>query len=213
MAEQATTAAVTEPTNPVAEPQATHAQPESLLNADGKAETPKAEEGKDNGQTDQKDAPPAVPEKYDFKVPEGFNLDPAALDAFTPLAQKFKLGQEDAQELVNLHAQQIGAFQKAQQEAWSKQQQDWVTEFKADKEFGGTNSEASIQAANAAYNKFATKEDIEAIKTLGIGNFPPLVRMFARVNKLMGEDKFHQGGSSHDAAPSLASAMFPDFKK
>lgn len=213
MAEQATTAAATEPTNVAAEPQATPAQPESLLNAEATGETTNAEGGKDQGQTDTPDAPPTVPEKYEFKVPEGFNLDPAAIEAFTPLAQKFKLSQEGAQELVDLHMQQVAAFQKGQQDAWVKQQQDWAAEFKADKEFGGPNLEASIRAANAALNKFASKEDIEAIKSLGLSNLPPLVRILARSHKLMAEDKLHQGGSSHDATPSLASAMFPDFKK
>lgn len=204
MAEEATTAA-TESTQ--AE---TETQTDTLLT------TQVTDQGGDTTQTTETKAEPGtekdpkavVPETYEFKAPEGTTLDQAVMDKFTPLFKEAGLTQELAQKLVDEYA----SMQKAQVEAWGKQQSDWATEFKADKEFGGDNAEASLRSANAAWTKFATKEEIEAVHRFGLGNFPPMVKILSRVGRLMAEDGFHQGGSAQDAPKDAAKQMFPSMK-
>jgi hypothetical protein len=152
---------------------------------------------------------PEVPETYEFKAPEGLTLDPAALEAFTPVLKELGASQEVAQKLVDLHAQALNGFAKAQQDAWVKQQETWAGEFNADKEFGGQNAEASLRSANTAWSKFATKEEIAQIHSFGLANFPPLVKVLARVGKLMGEDAFHQGGTGSTDTKSVAEKFYP----
>ena len=200
MAEQATPAA-TEPTQAALEP-----QPDTLLttqvqdavgDATQKTET-KAEPGT------EKDPKAVVPETYEFKAPEGTTLDPAVMGKFTPIFKEAGLTQEVAQKLVNEYA----SMQKAQADAWGKQQTDWAAEFKADKEFGGNNAEASLRSANAAWTKFATPEEIAAVHKFGLGNFPPMVKILSRVGKLMAEGEFHQGEST-TTTKSTAEKFYP----
>jgi len=136
-------------------------------------------------------------------------LDPAQLEAFTPVLKELGATQETAQKLVDLHTQALAGFAKQQQEAWIKQQETWATEFKADKEFGGQNMEASLVSANAAWGKFATKEEIGQIHAFGLANFPPLVKVLSRVGKLMAEDKFHQGTTTSTDSRSLGEKFYP----
>lgn len=144
-------------------------------------------------QTEKKDEKPAVPEKYEFTAPEGTTLDAAAVEAFTPLAKELGLSNEQAQKLVDFDAKRVSDLTKANLDAWQKQQTDWLTEVKADKEFGGQNLDANLRASNAAFGQFFTKEEVAQIHALGLANFPPLVKGLSRVGKLMAEDKYING--------------------
>ena len=154
----------------------------------------------------------AVPEKYDFKAPEGLTLDQAGIDAFTPVAKELGLSNEQAQKLVDLYgsrmSEQFKAIQTQQAEAFVKQQESWMAEFKADKDFGGERLDASLQQAEGAWKHFATQPEIEAIHKAGLANYPPLVKILARVGKEMGEGSFHQGGAV--PVSDKAKRMFPN---
>ena len=151
-----------------------------------------------------------VPEAYELKAPEGAGLDAEGLKAFEPIFKEVGLSQEQAQKLVNLYGEKQASFVEEQKAIWEKQQSTWIEEFKADKAFGGANTDASVQAAEKAWRHFGTAEDIRLVHQFGLANFPPLVKILARVGKEMGEGKFHQG----DTQPrkSAASVLFPSMK-
>lgn len=153
---------------------------------------------------------PAVPEKYEFKVPEGFTLDPAAVSAFEPVAKELGLGQEQAQKLVDLYAQQQAASQKAIADGWAKTQQGWREELTADKEFGGTAFNATQNQANSVLSKYASKDEIKLINDMGLGNFPPLVKVLARVGKAIGEDALVIGKTNPTRERSIAERLYGD---
>src|SRR5579863_3544340 len=51
--------------------------------------------------------PSAAPDKYtDFKAPDGYTLDPATIEAATPIFKELGLSQDAAQKLVDFHATQ-----------------------------------------------------------------------------------------------------------
>lgn len=143
---------------------------------------------------DKKDEKPVVPEKYEFKAPEGVEqLDPQALAVFEPIAKELGLSQEQAQKLVDIYPQ----IQQQQAEAWSKQVTDWGDQVKADKEIGGDKLTASVGQAQKALDQFGTPALREYLESSGLGNHPELVRAFAKVGKMMSEDKIivpNQGG-------------------
>jgi hypothetical protein len=203
----AETTATTTTETAAAETTAT-ASTESLLTGKTGAEETKATE--EQTSTDAKAAEEkgkeGPPEKYEFTAPEGITLDPAALEAFEPLAKELGLSQEAAQKVVNFEA----ARMKAQAEAWSKQQSDWIAEVKADKEIGGQNFATALRQANTALNKFGGEPLVAALQQLGIANHPELVRAFARVGKDMGEDTVHQPGSSPGGPRDLAKILYPN---
>lgn len=143
---------------------------------------------------DKKEEKPVVPEKYEFKAPEGVEqLDPQALAVFEPIAKELGLSQEQAQKLVDIYPQ----IQQQQAEAWSKQVTDWGDQVKADKEIGGDKLTASVGQAQKALDQFGTPALREYLESSGLGNHPELVRAFAKVGKMMSEDKIimpNQGG-------------------
>lgn len=169
-------------------PEGKPAAPAKDPEGDKAAEKDKAKE------PEKKDEKPVVPEKYEFKAPEGVEqLDPQALAVFEPIAKELGLSQEQAQKLVDIYPQ----IQQQQAEAWSKQVTDWGDQVKADKEIGGDKLTASVGQAQKALDQFGTPALREYLESSGLGNHPELVRAFAKVGKMMSEDKIimpNQGG-------------------
>jgi len=149
-----------------------------------------------------------VPEAYDLKAPEGAGLDAEGLKSFEPIFKEVGLSQEQAQKLVNLYGEKQASFVAEQKGIWEKQQSTWIDEFKSDKAFGGANTDASVQAAEKAWRHFGTAEDIRLVHQFGLANFPPLVKILARVGKEMGEGSFHTGAPK--TATDKAKRMFPN---
>ena len=205
---------VTETTNATPSAPATLLPPESApsegvttpvttpVNADGTQETSQV------GTKEETKAESKVPEAYDLKAPEGAGLDAEGLKAFEPIFKEVGLSQEQAQKLVNLYGEKQASFVEEQKGIWEKQQSTWIEEFKADKVFGGANTDASVQAAEKAWRHFGTAEDIRLVHQFGLANFPPLVKILARVGKEMGEGAFHTGAPK--TATDKAKRMFPN---
>lgn len=147
-------------------------------------------------QTEDKDAKAGAPEKYEFQLPEGMEMDDEALAEFEPIARELNLSNEQAQKFADLYAKRMDGIVQRQQEAVAKQLETWVSEVKADKEIGGQNLDSTVRYAQAAINKFGTEELKSAMNATGIGNHPELVRVFARIGKSMAEDKFLTSGPS-----------------
>ena len=213
MADETPAAVVTEtpaaiPATPAPETAPAAAAPSLLTGLPGVEETKPADEQAPAGDAKpgEEKGKEGPPEKYEFVAPEGMTLDQAALEAFTPLAKELGLSQENAQKVVNFEAARV----KAQTEAWSKQQETWIAEVKADKEIGGANFNTSIRQANTALNKFGGEKLVAAMQQLGITNHPEMVRAWAAVGKGMAEDTFHQPGSSPGAPRDLAKILYPD---
>lgn len=201
----------------------------SLLTADPKPADPGTEPKVDpTPQTDPKGADPAAkggdpdpkavepkvgaPEKYEFTAPEGITLDKAALEAFEPVARELNLTQEQAQKLVNLQA---GMVQK-QAEAWQETTKGWTEATKADKEIGGANLTASLNAGKAFLKAYGNEGLVKLLDDYGLGNHPEVIRAFAKAGKAMAEDKFHNGNGSSgdpDTLEARARRMFPNSLK
>ena len=205
---------VTETTNATPAAPATLLPPESApsegvttpvttpVNGDGTQETSQPET-KEETKAESK-----VPEAYDLKAPDGAGLDAEGLKAFEPIFKEVGLSQEQAQKLVNLYGEKQASFVEEQKGIWEKQQSTWIDEFKSDKAFGGANTDASVQAAEKAWRHFGTAEDIRLVHQFGLANFPPLVKILARVGKEMGEGSFHTGAPTNTT--DKAKRMFPN---
>ena len=159
-------------------------------------------------QTDNKDAQPRAPEKYEFKAPEGMTLDPQAIAEFEPIARDLNLSNEQAQKLVELHTKRMQDSAQLQTQVAAKQIEAWIGEIKADKEIGGTNFDSSVRHAQAAAKKFGSPEFLAALDATGMGSHPELVRGFARIGKAMAEDTFVAPGKESTTIDP-AKKMFP----
>lgn len=136
-----------------------------------------------------------APEKYEFKMPEGMALDAKAVEAFEPIARELDLTQEQAQKLVDLQAASV----KQQVEAWQGTIKGWADAARADKEIGGANLDASLNAGKAFLKAYGTPELSKVLDDYGIGNHPEVIRAFAKAGMAMSEDKFHTSNSTPGA--------------
>ncbi len=136
-----------------------------------------------------------APEKYDFKVPEGMEIDTALVDAVTPIFKDIGLSQEQAQKLVDAYAPHIQNKIKAQQDeavtTWNKQINDWKAE--TTKELG-VNLKTELASAGKFIQKYGTPKLREILNETGLGNHPEVVKAFAKAGKALGEDTFVDPG-------------------
>ena len=156
-------------------------------NADEKPEDSVADKGKDG-----------APEEYsDFTLPEGVNLDAAAVAEAIPLLKEMGATQEQAQKL-------------AQSKAWTDQLGEWKDARETDAEFGKSKYDESIAIARKGMREFGEPALFAALEETGMGNHPELIRAFYRVGKAIGEDGFNFGSSNTEGGQSLAEKLFPN---
>lgn len=159
-----------------------------------------------DGQQKQDDKPAAkAPEKYEFKAPEGFELDTEMLTKFDPVLRELDLSQEQAQKLIDFAPEFIGKHVQAAAEAtYSKvlkdlgyeAVRDWVGQAKADKEFGGDKLQENLAVINRARDQFASPELIQMLKSTPLGNNPEMLRLFYRIGKQITPDGYMPGGKT-----------------
>lgn len=178
---------------------------QSTQQPDGSA----AQEGQQQAENkDGQQEKPAVPETYEFKAPEGSELDAKLIESFTPLAKELGLSNEQAQKVVDLVPQLQQRIAEQQAEAWGKQVQDWAEAVKADKEIGGDNFQGSLVAVQKVMQQFGTPELKQMLEQTGMGNNPELVKLIVKVGKAMSEDQFIAGGKSNGGARDVASILY-----
>jgi len=151
------------------------------------------------------------PETYaDFTMPEGVELNEALLAEATPVFQELGLNQEQAQKLVDLHAQQVQAGEVGQVEAYTQMMDDWREQSMNDKEFGGDKFEESVGIARAALDKFGTPELKELLEDHGVGNHPEVIRFMVNVGKLTAEDVPGSQASPTSQKGDRAERLYPN---
>lgn len=152
------------------------------------------------------DKAPVVPEKYEFKAPEGVTLDSTLIEKATPLFKELGLTQDAAQKLVDFQAAQQAEASKA----FTAQVEQWKAEVKALPE-----SDKVLGDAKLALNKLADPATQALIAGSWMGSHPGVIKLLASAGKLLREDPLHEGNASTGAGPrDAADVLFGDmFKK
>jgi len=100
-----------------------------------------------------------VPEAYEFKVPEGMELDKEVADEITPLFKDLNLSQSNADKLVQVYTDKmLPMFAKRQQDAWQKETDGWKDAVAKDPEIGGNKFKQSVSDAQRTLNTIGTPE-------------------------------------------------------
>lgn len=175
-----------------------------------------------DGQTGEAAKPPTAgaPENYEFKAPEGLELDSGMVEQFTPIAKELNLTNDQAQKLVDLYAGQVQNLAKANVERWETLVSGWAESSKNDPEFGGKNLEISLGHARKALktlgddglNQILAPPSAQNPNGMGLGNHPAVIRLLARIGKGMGEDNTHIQNNQAPTQIDIARKMFPDMK-
>lgn len=175
----------------------------------------------DEAETAEPDAPPApdtlsgeqVPVVYEpFQLPQGVEVDTAALEEAQSLFAEARLSQPQAQKLVDLYAGKMNELVQRQISAAESRQKAWVAEVKSDPELGGRRFEAARAAARRALNRFGTPELSRALDELWVGNNPQLFRFFVRVGQAVSENSW-AGMPSTAGRVSAAETLYPNQNK
>lgn len=136
----------------------------------------------------------AAPESYEFKAPEGVELNPALLGEFEGLARELNMPQNEAQAIVERMTPKIQARMQAQQiEIMAQARADWLQQIESDAEIGGAAKQASQASAAKALHQFGTPELRALLKDSGLEAHPEVVRFFSRAGKAISEDSFVSG--------------------
>jgi hypothetical protein len=150
----------------------------------------------------------AVPEKYEFKLPEGVQQDEALFGQFTPIAKELGLSNAKAQKLVDLFVgiQKSGA--EVQEKAIAKQRADWAAEVQKD-----PNAKENLRLAKKAL-RLADPETAKLFQGTWLGDHPQVIGYLAKVGALVGEDKLVEGaaGAKGSDTKSAAELFYPSQK-
>lgn len=186
---------------PVATPPAAAAPAQSILQVTPPAEKPAAS---------------PAPDAYQFKAPQGQELDPLQIETYSPVFKELGLTQDQAQKLIDASfvaaPKLIEAHEKQIQDALAKQSTDWGTASKSDKEFGGVNFDANAKIANQALSQFGTKELNQLLVEEGLGNHPEVVRLFWKIGTKLQEGKPPTNTTVTNASSNPASVLYPSMK-
>lgn len=150
---------------------------------------------------------PVVPEAYEFKMPEGVELDGKAAEEFTAIAKELKLSQADAQRIADVAVK----MQQKQAETHVETVKGWAEQCKTDKEFGGDNLQQNLAVARKAIDAFGSPQLKELLNGSGLGNHPEVVRFAYKAGKAISEDTFVQSGSrTPTPEQSLEKRLYPN---
>lgn len=183
---------------------------------EGAKEGDAAKEGEGDKEGEAKAGPP---EAYELTAPEGMALDKESLDAAAPVFRELGLSNEQAQALMPV------AGQFAQKIADSLNQQilasvaterkQWLETARSDTEIGGANWDKSIATAAQGLDRLGFPKG-SAFRNLldesGLGNHPDMIRAFARVGKVVGEDTdFVRSEQNASVQKTDAELFYPAF--
>jgi hypothetical protein len=191
------------------------AEPASLL-ADLAKPTDEAKPA-DGGEAKPEDQEaPAVPEVYEFKLPEGEELDEAAAPMVQELFKELGLPQEKAQEVLN----KLLEIDKARQPSPEQIQQhyetqamelnkQWGAECQKLPELGGDNFTKSLETCSQVMVKFATPELRNFLNYSALGSNPEFFKFVHAVGSAMSQDTLEHGGAAAKGQRSLESVLWP----
>lgn len=155
-------------------------------------EASKGESASQKNNSEQSNAPA----EYQFTAPEGAVFDEAVLSTYKDVAKELNLTQEAAQSILDKMAP---AMAQRQQNALNQARQEWESQSKADKEFGGDALPQNLAIAKKALDTLGSPELKSLLNESGLGNHPEMVRLLYRAGKQLNEDTFvssHGGASS-----------------
>lgn len=126
--------------------------------------------------------------KYEFKIPDGIEINKEVLGKFEGLARGLNLKTDQAQPLVDLWVEATHGYETQAIQAWVDQGQQWEQEIKSDSQIGGARFNESLALAKKGLG-FAGKEFAEYIESSGLGNNPQVFRMLMKIGKSLSEDR------------------------
>jgi hypothetical protein len=193
----------------------------------------KGGEAKADGEGGDKDGGQSgatVPETYELKLTATNEageetetpLDPALVEAATPLLKDAGLTNEQANKLLPLVPQVQAQLIKQQNDEFAAVRSDWVKQVNEDPELGGKNLPETQRLIAKALDHFGApsqKDDKgnetnpfrKLLNESGLGNHPDMVRMFKKIGEAASEDgAFIRNTSEPEQRLSREQKLYPE---
>jgi hypothetical protein len=151
-----------------------------------------------------------VPEKYDFKGPEGMEIDTKFIESATPILKELKLSQDEAGKLFGLMVEKTKADNARYQEIVDGWKTETIKEL-------GADYQQKLAVTSKFIDKFGGKRADEVRQILndsGLGSHPAIVALFIEAGKHFGNDSFPTGATKNQptSEEAIARRMFPNTK-
>lgn len=183
---------------------------ETEAKAEESTQEAKAEESKakpKEAETKATDAGKGADEvEYKLSLPKDSPMDDSVIDEISAYAKEKGLSNEDAQELLDRENDAITQYVADEQEDLKGLHKEWAEEVKADPELGGDKFEETAELARRVVERFGDDDLKEVLNATGFGNYPAVVRLFAKIGKSMSNDKFEVPGAPGGGAGSKSAA-------
>lgn len=151
-----------------------------------------------------------APEKYgDFNVPDGVVVRPDMLEKTETIARELNLSQAGAQKLIDLAPELSQAMADAQQEHWDTVVSNWESSIKEDPNFGGPKFDETMERAKRVLNEHGNDALKTFLEETRFGSNPDLIKLLAKIDQKMGEDKLVDGKPSGVQEKSAAEILYP----
>jgi hypothetical protein len=158
------------------EPKKEAETPASLATAEAATAEPK--------KTETKTDAPAVPAKYELKLPEGSKFDATFTGKVEALAKEKQWSQERAQEYIDeRHAWDAEREQAQLQQLSTLNDKTWKDELMADPDIGGQKFEQSGHLAHKGAEWLGGKEFADALKAAKLNHHPQLFRGLVKLGR------------------------------
>ena len=127
---------------------------------------------------------PETPEGYDF------GDDGGDLDFYRQATHQLGLTQDQAANMLELYA----SVEEEQKEAQQKASADFAVESQIElKREWQQNYDAKLDQAQRAFAQFSTPEFNQIMDETGLGNHPEVIKAFAKIGSMIGEDQLVVG--------------------
>lgn len=169
-----------------------------------------------------KDEKPVVPEKYEFKAPEGFKLDDSLVEKASGVFKELGISQEGAQKLFDLYSAKAVEAAEAPLKAYNDMRADWRSKVVSDPKYGDGNDlkpevRATIGRMVESLGADLGKPFVEAMELTGAADHPAVFAALLELSKRVTEGRPVTGsgpskeGQKAPGAPALgAHALFPN---
>jgi len=165
--------------------------------------------------------PTKVPEAYEFKMPDGYEMDETVGKEVTTLFKEIGLDQPSAQKLLDFYVAKASDAAEAPYRLWTDTQKEWVDQIKADPDLGKRLPEVKATVAKAIDGLGDPKlaaDFRQAMDVTGAGNHPAFVKAFWKLAQMVtegghvsGKGPSAEGQKAPDAAPlTAARALYPN---
>lgn len=162
---------------------------------EAKPDAPKVEA---ENPADAASEPAPEPVKYEFKIPDGFQVKPEAMKPYTELLAANKIAPEVGQSLIDMHTQALKEYAdqslQKQHDAFADMRQTWRTQSMADEQIGGAGWNTARHVVAQARDAFISDaqpgtdqytKDLKAFDQFqamtGAGDNPVWLRFLYRV--------------------------------